>query len=82
MVYERKKLHQYKHRVDSGTGSWTREPTKNVVSRLESSGKYKSSLSTLKKYARRVGCRLEIKLIPIAFQNIKTLGLVKKRATV
>ncbi|MBU4267318.1 MAG: helix-turn-helix transcriptional regulator [Acidobacteria bacterium] len=38
--------------------------TKSAVSRLESSGKHAPSLATLKKYARAVGCRLEIKLIP------------------
>jgi transcriptional regulator with XRE-family HTH domain len=38
--------------------------TKSAVSRLESAGKHAPSLATLKKYARAVGCRLEIKLIP------------------
>lgn len=40
--------------------------TKSAVSRLESMGKHAPSLTTLKKYARAVGCHLEIKLIPDA----------------
>lgn len=36
-----------------------------AVARLESlSGKHSPSLSTLKKYAEAVGCRLEIRLVP------------------
>ncbi len=38
--------------------------TKSAVSRLESAGKHVPSLNTLKRYARAVGCRLEIKLVP------------------
>ena len=38
--------------------------TKSAVSRLEAAGKHAPSLTTLKKYARAVGCRLEIKLVP------------------
>jgi DNA-binding XRE family transcriptional regulator len=38
--------------------------TKSAVCRLESAGKHAPSLATLKKYARAVNCRLEIKLIP------------------
>lgn len=38
--------------------------TKSAVSRLEAAGKHAPSLATLKKYARAVGCRLEIKLVP------------------
>ena len=37
--------------------------TKSAVSRLEAAGKHAPSLTTLKKYARAVGCRLEIKLV-------------------
>ncbi len=40
--------------------------TKSAVSRLESAGKHAPSLTTLKKYARAVGCRLEIKFVPAA----------------
>src|SRR5574340_1448342 len=38
--------------------------TKSAVSRLESAGKHAPSLTTLKKYAQAVGCRLQIKLVP------------------
>ena len=38
--------------------------SKSAISRLESGRKQSPSLTTLKKYARAVGCRLEIKLIP------------------
>lgn len=38
--------------------------TKSAVSRLEAMGKHAPSLNTLKRYARAVGCRLEIKLVP------------------
>jgi DNA-binding XRE family transcriptional regulator len=38
--------------------------TKSAVSRMESNGKNTPSLTTLKKYAQAVGCRLEIKLVP------------------
>jgi DNA-binding XRE family transcriptional regulator len=38
--------------------------TKSAVSRLESIGKHSPSLTTLKKYAKAVGCSLEIKLVP------------------
>jgi DNA-binding XRE family transcriptional regulator len=37
--------------------------TKSAVSRLESAGKHVPSLTTIKKYAQAVGCRLEVKLI-------------------
>lgn len=37
--------------------------TKSAVSRLESGGKHTPSLASLKKYARAVGCRLEIRLV-------------------
>jgi DNA-binding XRE family transcriptional regulator len=36
--------------------------TKSAVSRLESAGKHSPSVSTLRKYARAVGCELEIRL--------------------
>jgi len=38
--------------------------TKSAVSRLEAAGKHAPSLTTLKKYAKAVGCKLEIKLVP------------------
>jgi len=37
--------------------------TKSAVSRLESAGKHAPSLTTLRKYAQAIGCRLEIKLV-------------------
>lgn len=43
--------------------------TKSAVSRLESAGKHAPSLTTLRKYARAVGCHLEIKLVPNASPN-------------
>jgi len=38
--------------------------TKSAISRLEASGKHAPSLKTLQKYARAVGCHLEIKFVP------------------
>lgn len=38
--------------------------TKSAVSRLESAGKHAPSLSTLKRYAEAVGCKLQVKLVP------------------
>ena len=38
--------------------------TKSAVSRLESGGKTAPSLKTLKKYAKAVGCKLHIELVP------------------
>jgi DNA-binding XRE family transcriptional regulator len=38
--------------------------TKSAVSRLESGGKHVPSLSTLKRYAKAVGCELQVKLVP------------------
>ncbi len=43
--------------------------TKSAVSRLESAGKHAPSLTTLRKYAQAVGCRLEIKLVPNGSSN-------------
>jgi DNA-binding XRE family transcriptional regulator len=43
--------------------------TKSAVSRLEAGGKHAPSLTTLKKYAHAVGCRLEIKLVPDSCPN-------------
>ena len=37
--------------------------TKSAVSRLESAGKHAPSLTSLRKYAQAVGCRLEIRLV-------------------
>ncbi len=38
--------------------------TKSTVSRLESAGKHAPSLTSLRKYAKAVGCDVEIRLIP------------------
>lgn len=38
--------------------------TKSAVSRLESAGKHAPSLTSLKKYAEAVGCKIEIRLVP------------------
>jgi len=38
--------------------------TKSAVSRLESVGKHSPSVNTLKRYARAVGCEVEIRLVP------------------
>ncbi len=38
--------------------------TKSAVSRLEAAGKHSPSVSTLEKYARAVGCELQIRLVP------------------
>ena len=38
--------------------------TKSAVSRLESADKHAPSLATLKRYAKAVGCELQVKLVP------------------
>jgi DNA-binding XRE family transcriptional regulator len=40
--------------------------TKSAVSRLEGAGKHSPSVSTLKRYARAVGCEVEIRLVPVS----------------
>lgn len=35
-----------------------------AIARLESGGQHSPSVNTLRKYARAVGCKLEIRLIP------------------
>ena len=54
--------------------------TKSAVSRLEAGGKHVPSLTTLKKYAQAVGCRLEIKLVPDSRQTSESTGRAKKVA--
>jgi len=54
--------------------------TKSAVSRLEAAGKHTPSLTTLKKYAQAVGCRLEIRLVPDSYESrkrVKGRGNVK-----
>jgi DNA-binding XRE family transcriptional regulator len=55
--------------------------TKSAVSRLESAGKHAPSLTTLKKYAKAVGCNLEIKLVPSVCATQPSTGSPKKRAS-
>ena len=38
--------------------------TKSAISRLEAAGKHSPSVTTLKKYARALGCDVEIRLVP------------------
>jgi DNA-binding XRE family transcriptional regulator len=38
--------------------------TKSTISRLESAGKHAPSLTSLKKYAEAVGCKIQFKLVP------------------
>jgi len=38
--------------------------TKSAVSRLEGAGQHSPSVSTLKRYAKAVGCEVEIRLVP------------------
>jgi DNA-binding XRE family transcriptional regulator len=54
--------------------------TKSAVSRIESAGKHVPSLTTLKKYARAVGCRLEIKLVPNSCIANRSTRTAKKQA--
>jgi DNA-binding XRE family transcriptional regulator len=54
--------------------------TKSAVSRLESVGKHAPSLTTLKKYARAVGCDLKIEFIPKSGLAKHETGGVKQRA--
>ena len=54
--------------------------TKSAVSRLEAAGKHAPSLTTLKKYARAVGCRLEIKLVPNSLLTKRYTRAAKKQA--
>lgn len=56
--------------------------TKSAVSRLEAAGKHAPSLTTLKKYARAVGCRLEIKLVPNTRLTMRSTRTSKRQAAV
>jgi DNA-binding XRE family transcriptional regulator len=44
--------------------------TKSAVSRMESAGKHVPSLTTLRKYAHAVGCRLEVRLVPTTANKV------------
>src|SRR4030043_1537263 len=54
--------------------------TKSAVSRLEAAGKHAPSLTTLKRYARAVGCHLEIKLVPDSRLKRRSTRTPKKQA--
>lgn len=54
--------------------------TKSAVSRLEAAGKHAPSVTTLKKYAHAVGCRLEIKLIPDTCRKNRLPQVAQKRS--
>jgi len=54
--------------------------TKSAVSRLEAVRKHAPSLTTLKKYAQAVGCRLEIKLVPNSRLTKCSTRTAKKQA--
>ncbi len=43
--------------------------TKSAVSRLEKTTMHSPSLSTLQRYADAVGCRLEIRFVPLALKK-------------
>lgn len=43
--------------------------TKSAVSRLEAAGKHSPSVTTLKRYAKAVGCQVEIRLVPVASER-------------
>jgi|SRR6185295_18423353 len=53
--------------------------TKSAVSRLEAAGKHSPSLTTLKKYARAVGCEVEIRLVPASVRTARPKGTARKR---
>ena len=54
--------------------------TKSAVSRLEKTSRHSPSLSTLQRYADAVGCRLEIRFVPITAKRA-TSGMVKEGKT-
>lgn len=53
--------------------------TKSAVSRLESAGRHSPSVTTLKKYARAVGCEVEIRLVPVSHTTKASRGRAKAR---
>jgi len=54
--------------------------TKSAVSPLEAVAKHAKSLTTLKRYAEAVGCRLEIKLVPNPRLRSRSIPTGKKWA--
>ena len=53
--------------------------TKSAVSRLEAAGKHSPSMATLKKYAKAVGCEMEIRLHPASCTTQASSGRAKAR---
>ena len=53
--------------------------TKSAVSRLEAAGKHSPSVATLKRYARAVGCEIEIRLQPAPIPTKAASGRAKAR---
>ena len=53
--------------------------TKSAVSRLEAAGKHSPSVATLKKYAKAVGCEIEIRLHPTPRPTKASSGRAKSR---
>ena len=53
--------------------------TKSAVSRLEAAGKHSPSVATLKRYARAVGCEIEIRLQPAPIPTNAASGRAKAR---
>ena len=51
--------------------------TKSAVSRLEAVGKHSPTVSTLQKYARAVGCEVEIRLVPASGLGAQPAGAAK-----
>jgi len=54
--------------------------TKSAVSRLETAGKHSPSMTTLQKYARAVGCEVEIRLVPARRPTMRSARTSRKRA--
>ena len=54
--------------------------TKSAVSRLEAVGRLSPSVSTLKKYARAVGCEVEIRLVPASGSGAQSAAGAAKNA--
>ena len=60
--------------------------TQSAVARLESGrGKHSPSIATLQKYARALGCRLELRLVDamvsrkVEGRTVRSTGLMKKK---
>ena len=54
--------------------------TKSAVSRLEAARKHSPSLATIERFARAVGCTMEIRITPVAGVKRRTNGKAKKTA--